>query len=110
MLNDLGSCGTRLNERAAKRFEKGVIFGVASTLFGDLACAPGHNVLVALPTALSVIDRTKTLIDAFHFFKNESGIVERGQRIDVVLIDFFKVRSLSSETVGSVVKTSARLV
>lgn len=107
MLDDLGICRTRLNERAAKRFEEIVILGVTCALFGYLARTPGDNVLVALPAALSVIDRTKTLIYAFGFFKNESGIVERGEGIHVVFIDGFKVRSLTSEAVGSAVKTGA---
>src|SRR5712692_8068542 len=100
MLHYVGECGTRLNERTARRFEKPAIECMPGPVLGYLARTSRDDILVALPAALSVIGRPKTVLHGFNFFKDEPAIVERTQWHNIVLIDGIEVWSLDSEAVG----------
>ena len=110
MFHYVGGCGTRLNERTARRFEEPAIECMPSPVLGYLARTSRDDVLVALPAALSVVRRPKTVLHGFNFFKDEPAIVERAQRHDIVFIDCIEVWSLDSEAVGQVVKTGKSFV
>jgi hypothetical protein len=71
-----------------------------SPVLGYLARTSRDDVLVALPAALSVIGRPKTVCYGFNFFKDEPAIVERAQWDHIVLIDCLERRPLRSEAVG----------
>src|SRR5712692_9324711 len=100
MLHYVGECGTRLNERTARRFEEPAIECMPSPVLGYLARTSRDDVLVALPAALSVVRRPKTVLHGFNFFKDEPAIVERGQWHHIVLSDCIERRPLRSEAVG----------
>jgi hypothetical protein len=45
-------------------------------MLGDLTCAAGDNVLMALPAALRVVGGAEAVLDFLDFFENEPVVVE----------------------------------
>src|SRR5262245_61586365 len=100
MFHDVGECGTRLDERTARRFEELAIERMPSPVLGYLARGSRDNVLMTCAASLSVIGRSKTFLYGFLFFKDEPAIVVRAKWLHIVLIDFLKRRPLFKEAVG----------
>jgi len=48
VLNQLGVCGARLNQRSAERVEEFTVRRAARSVFGDLGSAAGDNILMTL--------------------------------------------------------------
>jgi hypothetical protein len=59
----------RSDQRAALRIEELAAGQVPRSLFGDLAGAAGHHVLVTLAAALRVVGRTEPVGDDLHFLE-----------------------------------------
>src|SRR5207248_9435145 len=79
VFNDLRICCTRLNERAAGRFEELVIKCMSSAMLGYLASPSGDDILVAFPATLGVIGRTEPLFCSFNLFKDKAAVVKRAR-------------------------------
>ncbi|MGH8239276.1 MAG: hypothetical protein ACREXP_19965, partial [Steroidobacteraceae bacterium] len=95
-----------MDQRAAERFEEAAgRIHPSGAMFGNLAGAAGHDVLMTLGAALRVVRRAEAIRDHFDFFEDEAVVVEGPQWLNVVLIERIEVRSLPTEAVGAVVET-----
>src|SRR4029450_13485525 len=90
------------------RFKEPTVFAAPLSKLGDLTRAAGDDVLVALPTALRVIRRPKSVLNVFNFLEDETVIVKRAERYHSILIQGLERRTLLGETVGRVVKAGGR--
>src|SRR5262249_50390248 len=75
------------------------------SLFGDLTGAARHDVLVAFAAALRVVGRSETIGHCFDLLENETIVVERAERLDVVFVQRLVVRPLLVESIGLVAET-----
>ena len=105
VLDDVGKGAPGLNQGTAQGFEKHIVFGMPRPVFGNLAGASRDHILVACPTALSVIDRSKAKSRCFGFFKDEAAIVEGARWNHIIRGDGIEVGSLGGKAVGQVIKT-----
>jgi len=107
----LGWVARDWNERSAERLKKGVAFEPAGYgMFGDLARAARHDVLMALAAALRVVSRAEAVRIRLYFLEDESVVIEGTQRHDRVLIDLLEPAAPVRGNVGEVMaatKTAA---
>ena len=69
-------------------------------MFGDLARAAGHDVLMALAATLRVVSWPEAVRICLYFLEDESVVIEGTQRPDCILIDLLERWTLLVETVG----------
>jgi hypothetical protein len=74
-----------------------------------LTGAAGNHVLVTLSATLGVVGGTESVLNRFYFLENETIVIERATRNDVIRIQRFERRSLLNKSVRQVVKTRRRL-
>src|SRR5262245_44712461 len=96
---------SRLNERTAQRFKEDVVIQIAGAMLGDLTCAAGGDVLMALTATLGVVGRAEAVGYGLHLFKDKSIVVERAEGDDITFIEIFKGRSLFIESIGHIIKS-----
>jgi hypothetical protein len=78
-------------------------------VFGTLARAAGHHVLVALAAALGVVRGSESVLQALDLLEDEAVVVERRERVHVLLVDRLEGRPLLQESIGQVVEARRRL-
>src|SRR4029077_16520194 len=98
--DDIGMRSSRLDERSAQRLETLIALVVAGPMFGDLARAAGHDVLMALAATLRVVSWPEAVRIRLHFLGDESVVMEGTPRLDCILIDLLERRTLLVESVG----------
>ena len=99
----------RVNQRSALRVEELPAGQVPRPLYRHLAGAAGDDVLVTLATALGVVGRPKSVRIFLDLLEDESVVVERTQRHDVVFVQLVEGHSLRIESVRDVGKSRRRL-
>ena len=108
LLHDVGERGARMDERPAERFKELAVDCAPAPEHGHLTCAAGDDVLMTLTTTLRVVGWPQSVRDALHFLEDETIIVERAQRHDVLFVYRLVGRPLHGEAVGQIVKACGR--
>src|SRR5580765_6409670 len=109
LLDDIRISSARVDKSSAQGFKELTVFCTPGSQLRYLAGASCDDVLVALSTALCVIGGTEAILNRLNLLENETVIVKRPERYDIVRIQCFERSPLLSEAVGQVVKTSRRL-
>src|SRR6185369_14835838 len=75
-----------IDERAARRVEKGVVGGVAGTQLSDLADGAGDRILMAFLARLGVVNGTQSILDQIDLFEDRFIVFEiTRHRVDAIL-------------------------
>src|SRR5258705_3443810 len=109
LLDDIRISSARVDKSSAQGFKELTVLCARGSQLRYLTGASCDDVLVALSTALCVIRGTESILNGFNLLEDETVIVKRAERYDIVCIQCLERSSLVSEAVGQVVKTGRRL-